>query len=35
MDVKDNIRDVAQLGSALGLGPRSRRFESSHPDKMS
>ena len=26
------VRDVAQLGSALGLGPRGRRFESCHPD---
>ena len=25
-------RDVAQLGSALGLGPRGRRFESCLPD---
>ncbi len=25
-------RDVAQLGSASGLGPEGRRFESCHPD---
>ncbi len=25
-------RDVAQLGSAPGLGPGGRRFESCHPD---
>jgi hypothetical protein len=25
-------RGVAQAGSALGSGPRGRRFESSHPD---
>ncbi len=25
-------RGVAQPGSALGSGPRGRRFESSHPD---
>jgi hypothetical protein len=25
-------RDVAQLGSAPGLGPGGRRFESGHPD---
>ena len=25
-------RDVAQLGSALRLGRRGRRFESCHPD---
>ena len=25
-------RDVAQLGSALDLGSRGRRFESCHPD---
>lgn len=29
-----NSRDVAQPGSALGLGPRCRRFESSHPDQF-
>ena len=27
------FRDVAQLGSALGWGPRGRRFKSCHPDK--
>ena len=27
-------RDVAQLGSALDLGSRGRRFESCHPDQM-
>ena len=26
-------RDVAQLGSASGLGPEGRRFESCHPDQ--
>ena len=26
------LREVAQLGSALGLGPRGRRFESCLPD---
>ena len=26
------FRDVAQLGSALDLGSRGRRFESCHPD---
>jgi hypothetical protein len=28
----DPVRGVAQPGSALGLGPRGRRFESSRPD---
>ena len=28
-----NLREVAQLGRALGLGPRGRRFESCLPDK--
>ena len=27
-------RGVAQPGSALGLGPRGRRFESSRPDQL-
>lgn len=27
------LRDVAQSGSAPGLGPGGRRFESCHPDK--
>ena len=27
------IREIAQLGRALGLGPRGRRFESCFPDK--
>lgn len=27
-----NLRDVAQLGSALRSGRRGRWFESSHPD---
>src|SRR5258705_5992205 len=27
-----SFRGVAQPGSALGLGPRGRRFESSRPD---
>ncbi len=26
------LRDVAQFGSASGLGPEGRRFESCHPD---
>src|SRR5258708_5627519 len=30
---KSGIRGVAQPGSALGLGPRGRRFESSRPDQ--
>ena len=29
-----NLRGVAQPGSALGLGPRGRRFESSRPDQL-
>ena len=28
------IREVAQLGRALGLGPRGRRFESCLPDSL-
>ena len=28
-------RDVAQFGSASGLGPEGRRFESCHPDHFS
>ena len=28
------LRGVAQPGSALGLGPRGRRFESSRPDQL-
>ena len=33
---KDNLvnRDVAQFGSASGLGPEGRRFESCHPDQI-
>ena len=27
-------RDVAQLGSAPGLGPGCRRFKSCHPDHL-
>ena len=27
------LRDVAQFGSASGLGPEGRRFESCHPDQ--
>ena len=27
-----HIRELAQLGRALGLGPRGRRFESCIPD---
>ena len=30
--VKTTLREVAQLGRALGLGPRGRRFESCLPD---
>ena len=30
---KKNRRDVAQFGSASGLGPEGRRFESCHPDQ--
>ena len=29
---KDLSRDVAQFGSASGLGPEGRRFKSCHPD---
>jgi hypothetical protein len=29
------VRDVAQPGSAPGLGPGGRRFESCHPDLRS
>ena len=29
------LRNVAQLGRALGLGPRGRRFESCHSDHLS
>ena len=28
------LRNVAQLGRALGLGPRGRRFESCHSDHL-
>ena len=28
-----HIRGVAQPGRVLGLGPRCRRFEPSHPDQ--
>ena len=31
-DITSLHRDVAQLGSASGLGPEGRRFESCHPD---
>ena len=31
----NKFRDVAQLGSALGWGPRGRRFKSCHPDNKS
>jgi hypothetical protein len=27
-------REIAQLGRALGLGPRGRRFESCFPDQV-
>ena len=30
--MKMHYREVAQLGRALGLGPRGRRFESCLPD---
>ena len=30
---ESNYRDVAQFGSASGLGPEGRRFESCHPDQ--
>ncbi len=30
----ENRRDVAQFGSASGLGPEGRRFESCHPDQI-
>ena len=29
-----SLREVAQLGRALGLGPRGRRFESCLPDNQ-
>ena len=32
--IKIYIRDVAQLGSASGLGPEGRRFESCHLDHL-
>src|ERR1041385_9234717 len=32
-EVSQRTRGVAQPGSALGLGPRGRRFESSRPDQ--
>ena len=31
----ENVRDVAQPGSALAWGARGRWFESSHPDRRS
>ena len=31
-DKNSVVREVAQLGRALGLGPRGRRFESCLPD---
>ena len=31
-DKGEVLREVAQLGRALGLGPRGRRFESCLPD---
>ena len=30
---REEQRDVAQFGSASGLGPEGRRFESCHPDQ--
>ena len=30
----ESFRGVAQPGSALGLGPRGRRFKSSRPDQL-
>ena len=32
---KIEYRDVAQFGSAPGLGPGGRKFESCHPDQNS
>lgn len=29
---RGHLRDIAQVGRALGWGPRSRRFESGYPD---
>ncbi len=34
-EVMPRNRDVAQFGSASGLGPEGRRFESCHPDQIS
>ena len=31
---RTNLRGVAQSGSALGLGPRGRGFESFYPDQI-
>jgi hypothetical protein len=33
-DFKNQLRGVAQFGSALGSGPRGRWFKSSHSDQM-
>ena len=33
--INEYARGVAQLGSASGLGPGGRRFESCHPDFLS
>ena len=33
--INEKQRGVAQLGSASGLGPGGRRFESCHPDFLS
>ena len=30
--IRGFFRDIAQSGSAFGLGPKGRRFESSYPD---
>ena len=32
--ISNILREVAQLGRALGLGPRGRRFESCLPDQL-
>ena len=35
LNLKNQHRGVAQFGSALGSGPRGRRFESCHSDQKS
>lgn len=32
--IRNKVRGVAQLASALAWGARGRMFESSHPDKI-